>query len=380
MFKFGRTGQLLGLALICVGVVVPSGCNRGNSQSAPAPDAASSSSASDTSGTMAANAPGQGVVIGWSQRGLSGSDWWKTLIAGGQYEAKKMGAKIYVLDANRDTTTQNQDVQTLITRNVDVVILNPNDPLGVAQSVNALKKNNTPLVVVNSNLAPSLVSSTFCYVAENQVATGAKAGKVIATQAVARYGPNASVKLVAIGGYPGDVVTELRFKGFMQGYNSVMQKYPGFKTTTLPIRYGHWLPDQALSPIRDVATANPDLKIIYSESDVMQAGIQQALKQAGLWNKGVLEGTYDGGMNSVKEMVNDSKGPLQADASNQPWDQGVAAVKMAIAAHNKDTTACPTKTNYVDTTVVTPADAKQYYKPVDTYVRAAPGELTLKHG
>jgi hypothetical protein len=45
--------------------------------------------------------------------------------------------------------------------------------------------------------------------------------------------------------------------------------------------------------MRDIATANPDLKVVYSESDVMQAGIEQGLKQAGIW-KDILEATYDG--------------------------------------------------------------------------------------
>jgi ribose transport system substrate-binding protein len=224
------------------------------------------------------------------------------------------------------------------------------------------------------------VPDTFCYVAEDQVATGALVGKQIATEAIQRYGKKASVKLVAIGGYPGDVITELRYKGFVQGYNSVMHADPQFKTTMLPIRYGHWLPDQALPPIRDVATANPDLKVVFSESDVMQAGIQQALTEAGLWGKGILEGSYDGGMNSIQEMVQDPTGPLQGDGSNQPWDQGVAAVEMAVAAHNGNTSACPTKTNYIKTTLVTSKNAKVYYKPSQTYVRAASGQETMTHG
>ena len=49
----------------------------------------------------------------------------------------------------------------------------------------------------------------------------------------------------------------------------------------------------------------------------------------------------------IKQMMDDPKGPMQADASNQPWDQAVLAVKMGIAGYNKDDTACPGKTNYV---------------------------------
>lgn len=319
------------------------------------------------------------IVIGWSQRGITGSDWWKNLIAGGQYEAKRLGVKLEVLDANRDTTQQNQDVQTLITRGVNGVIMNAQDPLGVSPAVHALTQAHIPFVEVNSNLAPSLAKDAFCYVAEDQVATGAKVGRVIGKDAIAKYGKSANVKLVAIGGYPGDVITGLRYKGFKQGYNSVVKKYPNFKTTFLPIRYGHWLPDQALPPIRDVATANPDLKIVYSESDVMQAGIQQALSLAGLWNTNILEGSYDGGMNGVQLMVKSTKGPMVADGANVPWDQGVVAVQMAVAAIKNHKAACPTGTNYIDTPIVTPANAKKYYNPKLTHVQIPPKKIKLIH-
>jgi ribose transport system substrate-binding protein len=316
---------------------------------------------------------GKGLVIGWSQRGISGSDWWKTMVAGGEAQAKKIGAKLIVLDANGDTTRQNQDVQTLITQGADVVIINANDPIGVGASVKSLKRAGIPLVAVNSNLDDKLVPDIFCYVAEDQFATGGKAGKVIAQKALEKWGDKGEIKLASIGGFPGDVISDLRFNGFMDGYNSVMKDHSNVKTTVVPMKFGEWKPDKALGPIRDMATANADLKVMYSMSDVMQGGIEQGLKEAGLWDK-VLEGSYDGGMNAIKEMVDNPAGPLQADASNQPWDQAVLAVKMAVAGYNKDTKACPSKTNYVQTTVVTPADAKSYYKANETYVRAAETE------
>jgi ribose transport system substrate-binding protein len=360
----GRNRSRVGraTAALSVGALLLAGCGRGGVA------AGGGSSSADGTG---AKGSGSGLVIGWSQRRVSGSDWYKTLITGGQAEAKKMGARIEVLDANGDTTRQNQDVQTLISKGVNVVIMNANDPLGVAPAVNALKKAGIPLVTVNSNLDPSLVKNMFCYVAEDQVSTGALAGAVIAKQAVKKFGSSGQIKLLAIGGYPGDVISELRYKGFMQGYNKAMSAHPGVKTVALPIRYGHWLPDQALQPVRDVATANPDLKVVYSESDVMQSGVQKALQQAGVWGPKVLVGSYDGGMESIKTMVDNPTGPLQADASNQPWDQGATAVKMAISAHNKQSSACPGGTKYIQTTVVTPATASKYYKPQDTYVRAA---------
>ena len=92
------------------------------------------------------------IVIGFSQRRVAGSDWWKTLIAGATSQAEKLGVKIVVVDAGGDTVRQNSDVQTLITKGVDGIIINPNDPRGVSQAVQAVKKAGIPLVAVNSNL------------------------------------------------------------------------------------------------------------------------------------------------------------------------------------------------------------------------------------
>ena len=123
--------------------------------------------------------------------------------------------------------------------------------------------------------------------------------------------------------------------------------------------------------MRDIATANPDLKVVYSESDVMQAGIEQGLKQAGIWND-ILEATYDGQMSTIKEMMDNPDGPIRCDASNQPWDQGITAMQMIVAAVKGDKTACKGGVNYIDTVLVTPANAKSYYRPDKSYVQSAP--------
>ena len=324
----------------------------------------------DSGASDEAKETGEGLVIGWSQRGISGSDWWKTLVDGGQAEADEIGARIELLDANGDTVRQNADIQTLITKGVDVVVMNANDPIGVGPSVQALADAGIPLVTVNSNLDPSLVSDMFCYVAEDQEYTGSLAGEVAAKDALARFGDSGEIKVVGIGGFPGDVISDLRFNGFMQGWDNVMKSQTGIETVTLETKYGEWKPDKALAPIRDVATANPDLKVVYSMSDVMNGGVIQGLKQAGLWGDGIILASYDGGMVSVKEMMDNPDGPLRATASNQPWDQGATAVKMAVAAYNGDQSACPDKTLYIDTTVVTPDNAAEYYVADDTYVRA----------
>jgi ribose transport system substrate-binding protein len=353
----GRRRVVISIIAIGAAAVMLSGCAR-------AGVAATSDSDKST---------GKGLVIGWTQRSIAGSDWYKTLVSGGQAEAKKLGAKLVLLDANGDTVQQNSDVQTIIAKGADVVVMNANDPIGVGPSLLALKKDNIPVVAVNSNLSATNAKNTFCYIAEDQTATGALAGKVIAEKAIAKFGDSGTFKLLAIGGFPGDVISELRYKGFMKGYDSVMKTHPGVTTDALPLKYGSWKPDQALAPIRDAATANPDIKIVFSMSDVMQGGIESGLKQAGIWND-VIEGSYDGQMSTIQEMKQDPTGPVQADASNGPYEQGQAAIKMAVDAYDKKTSACPSGEQFIKTTVVTPDNAAKYYDPSLTHVRVTAGK------
>lgn len=327
----------------------------------------------DGSGTSAGEGK-KDITIGFSQRRIAGSDWWKTLVQGVKDEAERQGAKVDVTDAGGDTVRQISDVRTLLSRQVDALIINPNDPRGVSPAIAQAKQANVPVVAVNSNLDDSLLASAYCYVAEDQEATGALAGKAIAADVAARFDDGDTIKMVTIGGYPGDIISDLRDNGFKSGFEEYFKENPDKPkpdVEQLPRKYGEWLPDKALPQMRDIATANPDLDVVYSESDVMHAGIKQALTQSGLYDK-VLIASYDGGMNFIKEMVDNPKGPAQANASNQPYDQGVEAVRHAIAAVNgtpKDE-SCPGSVNYIKTIAVTPETAEKYYDPKLSYVQS----------
>jgi ribose transport system substrate-binding protein len=288
-------------------------------------------------------------------------------------EAQRQGVKVDVTDAGGDTVRQISDVNTLLSRGVKGLIINANDPKGVAPAMQAAKQANAPVVAVNSNLDDSLLGNAYCYVAEDQEATGALAGKAIAAKVAAKYGPGDTVKMVTVGGYPGDIISDLRDNGFKQGWDEYFAANPGKqpKVVRLPRKYGEWLPDKALPQMRDVASANPDLRVVYSESDVMHAGIKQALTQSGIYDK-VLVASYDGGMNFIKEMVDNPTGPAQANASNQPYDQGVAAVRQVLAGvkGTPKEESCAGGTSFVKTIAVTPETAKKYYNPDQSYVQS----------
>jgi ribose transport system substrate-binding protein len=309
-------------------------------------------------GSTAAAAPAKGTVA-FAQRD-NRSDWWKAQNEGIQAAAGASGTKLLLGDGGGDAVKQNSQVQNYITQGVDAVVLNPADPVGVGPSVQALKAAKIPLVVVNSNLDDSLTGDAFCYVAEDQEATGAKVGERMAQVLADKVGPGKTLKAVIVGGYPSEVVTQLRSDGFKKGYASV-KGAP--KLNLLPTIYGKWVADQALAPMREVATANPDLDVLFVASDSMLPAVQSALEGLNRWND-VTIGTYDGAMSTVKYMIDNPKGPIVADGANVPDKQGEEALKIAedaIAGKSQDE-VCPGGTKYVDTPLYTPENAKESYQ------------------
>jgi len=299
------------------------------------------------------------IVIGLSQRRVAGSDWWKTLIDGAKYGASKHGVEIIVLDANGDTLRQNVDVNTLIIKQVDAIIINPNDPLGLSSSIQFAINAGIPVIAVNCALDESLTSKIYGYVVEDQIATGARGGYLLAPAVAARNPGLKEAKAVVIGGYPGDVLSDLRAEGYMKGYQQWLDDNPGkgVKLNYLPMQYGHWIPNDAMTVVRDIATAHPDLKVAFSESCVMQAGIAQAFRAAGIWEK-ITMSSYDGYQSVVKEMIDNPNEPIQVMTTNEPYRQGLAAVEMAMRAINGHE---PEGTVFVDTVAFNVSDAAKYY-------------------
>lgn len=305
------------------------------------------------------------IIIGFSQHRIAGSDWYKMLIAGAEAQAKKNGAKLLVTDANGDAVRQNSDIQNMVTRGAKGIVVNALDPRGISGTLTDLDSQNIPVVAVNSRLSPDLEKKTVAFVAEDQIATAAQSGEQLAKLLASKYGENEKVKVAVIGGYSGENTTALRNEGFEKGFKGYFNDHKGLQVEILPIRYGEWLPDKARQPVQQIATANPDLKAIFSMSDVMYSGIEQGLKDAGILDKVVIA-SYDGSMEIVKKMMDNPNGPVQATISNTPYLQGAQAVQIVMDALNGKNKK-KGQVVYTPSVLITPENAKQYYDTSKPY-------------
>jgi ribose transport system substrate-binding protein len=102
-----------------------------------------------TVGTGAAEA--KGLKLGFSQVTLQ-SPFYVQLRDGAMAAAKADGDALIFLDANGDVSKQNNDIQDLITKKVDVLIINPVNADAVAPSLAAAKAAGIPVITVDRSV------------------------------------------------------------------------------------------------------------------------------------------------------------------------------------------------------------------------------------
>lgn len=301
-----------------------------------------------------------GMRVGFTQANF-GNGWYEVQADGVEEEMGNLGHDVTVIGAEGNPQTQNSQVATFITQQMDGVVLNPTDPLAVGSSVAALQQAEIPFVLVNTSLDESLADAAYCYVAEDEVENARQVGVEMANALIEKYGSDATVKFLMVKGFPGDSNSTRRDTGFTEGYESV----EGAPTLNrLEDVFGEFNADGAIGPVRAIATANPDLQAIFTVTDSMLPGLETALKGAGIWEDLTIVG-YDARMSVVEQMVDNPDGPVIATVANRPHEQGAIGAQMldkAMAGVPQDE-ACPGGNYFIEPELVTPENAAEYFNP-----------------
>ncbi|HEY1111279.1 MAG TPA: substrate-binding domain-containing protein, partial [Opitutaceae bacterium] len=168
-------------------------------------------------------------VIGLSLDTLKEERWQRdrdTFIA----EAERLGATVIVQSANSDDTRQVRDIESLISRKVDVLVVVPHNGAALSRAVKSANDEKIPVIaydrlILNSNIAYYL---TFDNV---------KVGEVQATYAVERLPKDRPARIVRIYGAPTDNNAKL----FKQGQDNVI--LPLVKAGKIEVVHEDWAKD-----------------------------------------------------------------------------------------------------------------------------------------
>ncbi|MET8563311.1 sugar ABC transporter substrate-binding protein [Streptomyces flaveolus] len=178
--------------------------------------------------------------------------------------------KVDYLNAKQDATLQSQQIDTMITKKVDVLILDAVDYKAVAQGVKKAKDAGIP-VVAYDRLAEGPISA---YTSFDNVEVGKTQGEALLK---ALGGKAKSGKVVMMNGS----VTDPNAAQFKKGAHDVLD---GKVNIGKEYDTKEWKPENANANMEGAISALGKDKIVgvYSANDGMAGGVITALKGAGL--------------------------------------------------------------------------------------------------
>jgi len=173
------------------------------------------------------------------------------------------------VDAKADPAKQTQDVRNMIAQKVDVIFINPNDPVAVAPALKEAKDAGVLVGIFSSELSPENQQYRHWMVGANDYNGGKAAG-----EAFMKHFPDGA-KIVEVGGQAGHDAQVKRHNGFMDAIK-------GSKIEILETQNcASWSTDDAMNIMADFIVKYGDkIQGIFCHWDYGFTGCIQAMKNA----------------------------------------------------------------------------------------------------
>lgn len=115
------------------------------------------------------------IVIGVSFQELN-NDYFVSMKEALEQAANDIGAKVYIADAGHDVSKQINDVEDMLQKKIDILLINPTDSVGVQSAVMAANKAGAVVVAVDAQAEGPLDS----FVGSKNYDAGFLAGEYLA--------------------------------------------------------------------------------------------------------------------------------------------------------------------------------------------------------
>jgi len=304
------------------------------------------------------------VRVGWSNAAMV-SAWFAGIQQGAEKYAAQYGYDLTFTDAIAwDVAKQTADVENMITKGIDILVIDPVDIQ--AQSIDVMKAINAGIPVIGLYPMPDdipLITAVTADYYEVSYQAGLNAATLF----------NEPINAVFIPGLTGHPIADARTCGFMAGWVYGKQKMAGtakpYREDAMLIAYNSFyelvakgsvnMPDYGLNVLgmangyfddvggqaaaEDLLTAHPNVQMIFGCNDHQCAGAIKVLEQRGmLQNVKVVTGC-DADM-SMLALVRDGK--LQSTGYNNPIAITKAVFELIhmIFEEGYDANNLPTKT------------------------------------
>ncbi|WP_100065230.1 D-ribose ABC transporter substrate-binding protein [Miniphocaeibacter massiliensis] len=234
-----------------------------------------------------------------------------TLVDGAKAAAKEEGKELIVVDAGDDSAKQANDIEDLVSKKIDILIVNPTDSDAVTPAVQTAKDAGIKIIAVDRAVNGVDVDATIA-------SDNAEGAKMATEYLLEKIGDKA--KVAELEGVPGASATIDRGKGFHEIADKSLE--------VVTKQTANFNRAEGLTVMENILQSNPDIKGVFSHNDEMALGAIEAIKALGKDIKVVgFDATDD-----AKKAVED--GTLLATVEQQPDLMGKQAVENAIKLLN----------------------------------------------
>ncbi|TMV83488.1 sugar ABC transporter substrate-binding protein [Thioclava sp. BHET1] len=227
-------------------------------------------------------------------------------------EAKKKGVELVVVDAKGDGPTQVNQVQDLLTQNIDALIYIPAGAAAATVPVKLAHAANVPVVNVDRNAAGA-PGDTF--IASDSVGSAYQVCKYLFEQA------GGAGDMIIVHGQKGTTPEVDRTKGC----DKALKEFPKIKVVAQQWSQ-MWSQDEGFQLTQNMLQAHPEAKIVWGQADALALGAAQAVKVANPGHKIWIAG-FDGDTAALSALKD---GVFDVTATQQTQKMGRMAVDDAI--------------------------------------------------
>ncbi len=259
----------------------------------------------------------KGITLGLSLSTLN-NPFFVTLKEGAEAAAAEAGVKLIVVDAQDDPAKEATNIEDLIQKGVDALLINPTDSDAIVPSIQKANQAGIPVFTIDRGANGGDIVS---HIASDNVAGGAMAAKFLC-DAIGGSG-----KVVELEGIAGTSAARDRGQGFddymsanCSGAEIVAKQTANFNRA------------EGLSVFENILQAQPDVTAVFAHNDEMILGAIEAAKAAGV--TGITFVGFDAVDDAVAAV---EAGDLAATVAQQPDQIGALGVETAIAALNGET-------------------------------------------
>ncbi|MDH7475541.1 MAG: ribose ABC transporter substrate-binding protein RbsB, partial [Anaerolineae bacterium] len=305
--------------------------------------------------------PTKEITLGLSLSTLN-NPFFVTLKEGAEQKAAELGVKLIVVDSQDDPAKEATNIEDLIQKKVDALLINPTDADAVVPSVQKANAAGIPVFTIDRAAAGGNIVS---HIASDNVAGGKMAGEYLA-QLLGGKG-----KVVELEGIAG--TSAARDRG--QGFNEVMANYPDIEIVAR--QTANFNRAEGLSVFENILQAQPEIDGVFAHNDEMILGAIQAAEAAGRAQDIIFVGfdAIDDAVQAVKD------GKLAATVAQQPAQMGILGVETAVKYLNGETVEkfIPVPLSLVKGEVQPPT-AKEFTLGLSLSTLNNPFFVTLKEG